>query len=225
MRARKRKAQIRQRQLRRRKNVSFRQLSVAERKKVAGQERRARADRWRSIKEPLDSDSLLEVEGWHSIKFKPILKKLRSRFQGEKIEVLDEGAGRSSLKHELMQPEFGGNLQVTTTDVRQGNGWPDKRVNVMNLVKEFGKNRFHLVVSTVGGGTYTPLGEKAIFQMVSVLKPGGIGIVSTNIPDKKLVQVREDRLAQLAKRFNITVRKRHADSVVFSKNFGRKKKR
>ncbi|MDP2973708.1 MAG: hypothetical protein Q8N60_01525, partial [Candidatus Diapherotrites archaeon] len=137
----------------------------------------------------------------------------------ETIEVLDEAAGRSGFKHEL-EKLCGGSVRVTTTDVRSGNGWPDKVVDVMDLAdnkKGFGKNRFHLVVSTVGGALYGPLPEKAIFQIVSVLKPGGIGVVSAKISN--------ERLKQLAKRFNLTIKQHYADSVVFSKNVGREKKR
>jgi len=213
----KRKMRIKKKQLRRSKNLSFRVLSVGERKKVVEQERAAKTSSWKSIKEPLDMDSLEAIEGWHNIKFKPLLQNLRERFPGESIKVLDEGAGRSSLKHELTQPKFGGRLDVTTTDVRLGRGWPDKVVNVVDLVKEFGKNRFHLVVSTAAGGTYSPLGEKALFQIVSVLKPGGKGVVSTSLSN--------DKLASLSKRLNITIKKNYAGNILFTKNIGIKKKR
>ncbi len=195
--------------------MSFEQVSLEEKKLVAEQERKARNDHWKSFKEPLDIDSLADVESWHNIKFKPVLQKLSKRFP-EKLEVLDEGTGRSSLKHELLKSEFGKKLNVTTTDVRRGTGWPDKEVNVMKLVDTFGKNKFHLVVSTVGGTIYTPLPEKAFFQIVSVLKPGGTGIVSTGLSTK--------RLKQLEKRFNISIKQFYGGNVVFSKNLARGKR-
>ena len=59
--------------------------------------------------------------------------------------------------------------------------------------------------------------DKALFQIVSVLKPGGIGIVSTPIMTRGLLQ--------LAKRFNISIQDTYGDSVIFTKNIGRSKKR
>ncbi len=221
----KRKMQIGQKQLRKRKNVSFKGLSHMERGRVASQEKEANNRSWGRIKEPLDANSLDAIEAFHKTKFKAVLGKLRSIFEGVTLEVLDEAAGRSSLKHELMQPEFGGNLNVTTTDLRRGNGWPNKVANVMGLVKKFGKNRFHLVVSTAGGGLYSPLTEKAFFQLVSVVKPGGIGMVDVRKPGSELVQPRVDMIAQLARRFNVSIKQWNAYSIVFTKNFGRGKRK
>ena len=99
--------------------------------------------------------NLADVEAEHGIKFKPVIKKLQTGFPKQMIEVLDEGAGRSSLKKELMR-DFE-RVHVTTTDIRKWKRWlglkrePDVRANVMDLTKVFGKNRFHLVVSTMGG--------------------------------------------------------------------------
>jgi len=211
----KRRLQITQRQKRKRKNLSFSQVSLGEKKLVSAQEKKARQDNWKTVKEPMDTDSLIDVEGWHNIKFKPVLQKLFKRFP-EKLEVLDEGTGRSSLKHELLKSEFGKKLNITTTDVRRGATWPDKKANIMELVDKFGKSKFHLVVSTVGGAMYSPLQEKAFFQIVSVLKPGGTGIVSTSIPKK--------RLTELAKRFNLSIKQIYASSVVFSKNIAKGKR-
>jgi hypothetical protein len=170
----KRKAQIRQRQLKRKKNVSFKLFSAEENREIAKQKKSARGDVWKYRKDKLDADTLVEVESQHGMKFKPLLKKLRAVFSDQKIEVLDEGSGKSSLKEELMEPKFGGNLHITTTDVRSGRGWPDKVVNVTDLVKEFGKNKFHF--------------------------------------------------AELERRLNFSIKKRYADSILFTKNIGRRKK-
>ena len=215
MKPKKRKMQITQRQGRRAKNLSFKQISLKEKKMVTEQEKKARQANWKTIKESMDADSLLDVEGWHNIKFKPVLQSLVKRFP-EKLEILDEGAGRSSLKHELLKSELGEKLNVTTIDVRRGATWSDKIVNIMGLVDKFGKNKFHLVVSTVGGATYSPLHEKAFFQIVSVLKPGGTGIVSTQLSNK--------RLRELAKRFNLSIKQFYGGNVVFSKNLVRRKR-
>ncbi|MBN2067295.1 MAG: hypothetical protein JW744_02410 [Candidatus Diapherotrites archaeon] len=208
---RRRKQQINLRRKRARKNVSFRALTGEERRRVEEQELSAIRDTWVRGKDAFDVDGLLSVESLHNIKFKPLLQKLQKRFPFEKLGVLDEGAGRSSLKEELLRSELGKGLRITTTDVRK-NVVPDRVANVLGLVGEFGKNKFHLVVSTAGGALYTPAGEKALFQIVSVLKPGGIGIVDTSISN--------ERLHQLAKRLNFSIQKIHSHSVVFTKNFG-----
>ena len=218
---RKRTRQIRQRQLRRRKNLSFQQLSADEAGAVAEQEMEAKSVRKRlRLFGAIGHDRRTIEVCIHGIRFKSIIGKLRECFPNETLEILDEGAGRSNLKKWLMR-RFKG-LRVTTTDVCEGRWWPmpkhpDEIVNVLNLVKSFGKNRFHLVVSTVGGAWHSPVPEKAFFQIVSVLKPGGIGVVSAKISN--------ERLKQLAKRFNLTIKQHYADSIVFSKNFGRAKKR
>ena len=222
LRQKKRRMQIRARQLRRRKNVSFNQLSVKERRQIASIETGLREARWGSLEKPVDRSSLVDVERSHEIKFTSILPELRSRFPKGSLELLDESCGRSSLKNELLALKIGGPLSIIRTDVRQGQGWPDVVVNTADLVNGtgtfggFGKNKFHLVVSTGGSPVYTVAHEKLFYQLVSVLKPGGIGIVEINIPDKEL--------ARLAKRLDISIRKRHLNSVVFTKNLGRRKR-
>ena len=214
--------QKRQRQLRRRKNVSFKQLSVKERRQIASIESGLREVHWDRLEKPVDRSSLADVERSHEIKFTSILPELRSRFPKGSLVVLDESCGRSSLKNELLALKIGVPLSVIRTDIRQGQGWPDVVVNTVDLVNGtgtfggFGKNKFHLVVSTGGSPVYTVVHEKLFYQLVSVLKPGGIGIVEINIPGKEL--------ARLAKRLNISIRKLHLNSVVFTKNLGRRKR-
>ncbi|MDP2973426.1 MAG: hypothetical protein Q8N60_00095, partial [Candidatus Diapherotrites archaeon] len=64
--------QIRQRQLRRKKNVSFKQLSPIEPGKIEESKKKMKRDPWANIKgELLDADSLFEVEQIHNVKFMP----------------------------------------------------------------------------------------------------------------------------------------------------------
>ena len=221
MQRRQRIRQIRARQLRRRKNVSFKQLSLAEIKAVDRQGLEAIEKRWDG-EFSCDDRRMEEIEKDFGEKFAPLLGELSKRFPGPVIRVLDEGAGRSQLKGQLKKINAGKKIRVTRTDVREGFFWPDKVVNVIGLVKGdgkfrgFGKNRFHMVVSSAGGPAYSPVPEKALFQLVSVLKPGGIGLVNHAGISKK-------RIYELAKRFNITIRKKKPRIIVFTKNYGRRK--
>lgn len=229
----KRIAQIRQSQKRKRKNLSFKEIALAEKREIARQHKEALRKSWVSGKLYLDTRSLSEIEGQQGIKFYGLIEKLRKNFPAEQIEVLNEGVGRSTLKQELMRGFK--NLNVTTTDIRRGKNWPDKIANVMELVEKFGKNRFHMIVSSFGGVSYTPLPEKALFQIVSVLRPRGIGAVSVPI-------MPESKLYKLAKRLNITIQKTMVGghvttyedymktenlvtSFVFTKNIGMRKKK
>ncbi len=216
--------QIPQRRKRRAKNTSFKRLSAPEVQGVKAQQRGVIL-RFNEIKRagaPVfdDARSLAEIERFHSIKFKQLFAKLRSRFKGETLEVLDEGAGRSPLHSGLALLGFGGNIGATTTDIREDVS-PDVRVNAVELADRFGKGRFHLVVSTASGTLYSPVPEKAIFQVVSTLKPGGMGVITVRMPRHKL--------DQLAQRFNISIGQvtpalGSASSVVFTKNIGKIKR-
>ena len=137
-----------------------------------------------------------DIERLAGVSFDSIIGKLRKKFPEQQLVGLDEGAGKSTLAAEL-RAKFG--LTVVQTDAR-----PDffatethKRVNVVDLVKHFGKGKFHLAVSSFGGVNYSPLQEKALYQLVSVLKQGGIGIVGCKIGPTDLFY--------LSKKLNITV--------------------
>ncbi len=208
--------------------VLFHKLSASEEKSVAEQERRAKLFRTRLKWFGAIGRNIHAIQHCiHGIKFKPIIKELRKKFPDQTLEVLDEGAGRSSLKRGLLW-RFK-DLHVTTTDICKGIMWPmpkkpDVIVNVVHLVERFGENRFHLVVSTGGGAWRSPVPEKAFFQIVSVLKPRGVGIIATGIP--------KERLRQLAETFNINIQSFKSfesrgedcvNSIVFTKNTKKKK--
>ena len=214
MQAKKRQEQIKQRRTRRRKMVSFQTLSLAERRQVEEIKSDWIAGRRSS---PSDLRNLKISRRTHDVKIKPLAQRLSKTFPGQKIEVLDEGAGRSSVKVDLMEL-FGENVNVTTTDLRPVGTKVDKVVGVVDLVKQFGKGKFHLVISTFGGVFYSPVPEKALFQVVSLLKPGGIGLVKINLS--------QERLSEIAKTFNINIiQSKFPHKLVFVKNFVKKKKR
>ncbi len=202
--------QIRQRQLRRRKNVSFKGLSVVEQEKARQQPPSGVTHRTLGL-----------VEELHGIKFSELIPQLRRIFPGETIEILDEGSGRSSLKIQL-EPEFPRQIKITRSDMRPDVS-PDGVCNVLDLVKTFGKSRFHFVISTYGGSYFSPIPEKAFFQIVSVLKPKGIGLIITPLP--------KEEIYKLAKRFNVTIQRFEllfpgpARSIIFTKNLSGKKPR
>ena len=192
------------------KKKPVKRLSEEEKRKAEEQERAAIEDSWITIKrESLDADSLSEIESWHKVDFSTILRRIRRRFPRQRLEILNEGAGRSSLKKELLKPEFGGNMHVTTTDVRS-KVRPDEVVNVLELVKRFGENHFHFIVSSRGGMLYSPFPERALQQAVDVLKPNGIGVVS-------LGKIPKRRMKNIEGKFGIKILQWHAGAIVFTK--------
>lgn len=209
MQPKKRRFQIRQRQLRRIKNIALKTFSVEEEKRISASEREVLSGKW------IETGSTMEkIESFHGIKFASLFEELGKRFPGETITVIDEGCGPSTLKQGLLAI-FGEKIKVITTDIRKGNNWPDERINVMQLSK-LGRNSTHLIISTYGGIVYPGLDEKALYQIVTALKPGGIGVVTTNLSSSK-------NLPRLAKRLNITIRQIKGHSISFTKNTTRKK--
>lgn len=156
---------------------------------------------------------LWAIEGKMGVMYKPIIEELRKRFPGERLEGLDEGGGASTFKKELMAPKLSGNIKVTTTDVRKL-ATVDAVVNVHGLVKRFGENRFHFVNSCFGGVAFSPCPQQALYQIVAVLKPGGIGVVTHafSFAPKEFME-------KLAKTLNISIIKQPKSySLVFKKN-------
>jgi SAM-dependent methyltransferase len=157
------------------------------------------------------------IESFHKIKFDDVFQKLFLRFPCQKIEVLDEACGYTNLKKDLRLKKYPKRLTVISSDIKKWGNTVDVVSNILGLEKKFGKNRFHLVVSTYGGASYSPLPEKALFQIVEILRPGGIGIISADIP--------RERLDSLAKRFNISYQsKERLETLIFTKNFARGKR-
>ncbi len=137
---------------------------------------------------------LEEIEELHGLKEKKIkngkpvvegsgfigfLGALRRRFPEQVIQVLDEGTGLSSFKPELLseaEKKFGAHtVRIETSDILPA---PSKEAHVEatpeELVKRFGRNRFHLIVSTYGGMSYSMLHPLiGLSNIVAVLKEGG----------------------------------------------------
>lgn len=213
---------INQRWLRRRKNLSFAQLGAGDKKAIEQQERA------HSIRTARDFGTLADQSG---LDFQKVIAEVKNRFPGETLEMLDEGGGENTYALSL-RITSGQKLHVVKTDIPGGFTFGSAvESNVNYLVKNLGKNRFHLALSIAGGLRYTPLVEKAFFQFVSVIKPGGIGVVFGNT--KLAVTIKK-----LANRFNITIlpypnryniyspfpATTEQYFVVFTKNIGRKKK-
>ncbi len=138
------------------------------------------------LKKP-DQRRLDRVEGMHGIKFMPVLKTLRNRFRSDPhICVLDEGAGRSTFLSELKEKadkEIGVNsIQCHATDVRVDlqENFPYVVAAPEELVKQFGPEKFHLIVSTMGGMYYSEVNPlRRLASLMRVLKSGGVAFVLT----------------------------------------------
>lgn len=227
----KRRMQIRHRKLRRRKNVSFKELSAKEFGLVKEQAE------WVSKGVfGIDTRSLSQIRDKNKVPFKSIFENLRQRFPDQVLDVLCEGIGRSSLKEDLLRSTANlGKLNVVTTDIRAGEGWPDVHSNVFDLSRTFKRKRFHIVISAFGGPTIspmpeifghskTPLLEKAFFQVASVLEPGGVGVL---LVGKNYL---EGKLPSLAKRLNLSIKinksiQWEGRTIIFTKNIGRRKRK
>lgn len=222
MQRKKRRMKIGQKQKRRRKNRFLRKLSSEELKQKESQEKlvRTRFDTRKYDGDHYNERTLMEVEKKLFISFDSLIEKLRTRFPGEKICVLDEGAGFSTLKKELESKYK--DLKVTTTDIRYS-CQPDVNSNVLDLAKKIGRGKFQLVVSTFGGATHSGNPEKAFYNIASVLSPGGIGVIHIS---------KELDVFALAKRLNCTIKgirifgvSKDEQIVSFTKNTRQKKRK
>jgi hypothetical protein len=160
--------------------------------------------------------------------FLPTLRHLRRKFPGETLQVLDEGSGGSSFGRELQEQAvkaFGKeSIRIFESDAyprtKYGSGVHDLRTLVAatpeELVKEFGPEKFHLIVSTHGGINYTPLPKiKGLVNIAIVLKSGGearIKISGTQLHAPKVLKAVE-RLHELMPELVIRVFHTHINSV------------
>ena len=139
-----------------------------------------------------NSRTLAEVNSFHRKDFVKIIHDLKRNFPNEQLEVLDEGAGNSSFGKELQEnvkTQTGLEINVTRTDLQ---GVADSRPHSpQELFKHFGRNKFHLIVSTFGGTTYSHSIQKSVSNLISVLKPGGVASL--------LLQGSKERLEQIKK--------------------------
>jgi hypothetical protein len=153
---------------------------------------RGRGERERNIK-------LIEFE--HGIEFEKIISELAKKFPGQTINALDEGAGLSRL-HEQLQDhgkQLGIRVSTVRTDIDPSTGIKHL-VPPEHLLKTFGRGKFHLVCSTYGGATYTLVRqEKALANIIGVLKEGGVGLVTSQENDvfaggRKITRMAVDKI-------------------------------
>ncbi|MFH0955571.1 MAG: hypothetical protein V1777_05690 [Candidatus Micrarchaeota archaeon] len=170
-------------------------LSPTERKKVNYSQKKMEEIPWGQDEVRPDTRSLKEVNAEHNVDFMVRLRELKQRFRNQTLEVLDEAAGKSTFATQLTEEanrEFGPNaIRITRTDIREKglSGLKIDRVPVERLVEKYGKNRFHLVVSTLGGPNYTSITSiKALANIIEVLKPGGEARVKTQFTDPSVIR-------------------------------------
>ncbi|MCR4369050.1 MAG: hypothetical protein NUV67_04045 [archaeon] len=153
---------------------------------------RAAEDVYRGLKrEGKVSRPLAKINDIHEVDFAEVVGRLQQRFPGERIRVLNEGNGKSLFASGLVSVAKGVDLDFIKTDIAHSAQF-DVLASPEELVSKFGRDSFHLVVSTFGGASYTNANAaKAIMNVAEVLKPGGVAYIA--IPyfrmDKELVRL------------------------------------
>jgi|GEM_PF-4671056 len=150
-----------------------------------------------------DQASFTGVETQLSMDFVAKVAELSRTFKGARIEVLFEGCGFSSFPEELTRRcrAKGIKVRVYRSDLYHKRKFRELAAETgidtrhyhsaapEELVRVFGPNRFHLVVSRSGGLTYTPFGPlKGIVNVTNILKKGGgeAHIVSEDVERRPL---------------------------------------
>lgn len=124
--------------------------------------------------------NLKNVNNIHDTDFFETVRTLSKRFPGQTIELLDEGAGESTFGKELEEQADKirqGLVKVTRTDIRKLD--PEMVVaSPEELLRVFGYNRFHLIVSSFGGTVYSKVRlSVALSNIIGCLKPGGMASI------------------------------------------------
>lgn len=146
-----------------------------------------------------DMRSLAKTQELCRVDFSRLLRQLHARFRGEPLRVLVEGAGFSTVPEELelWAKENQIPLAAVRSDVYKARDFKTIAAGINasgvlkgrgvavgtsryvkaeshELVSQFGKNRFHLVISVYGGLMYAQTNQKAAWENVAdVVKPGG----------------------------------------------------
>ncbi len=151
--------------------------------------------------------SLDTINKIHKKDFGKIVEALKQKFPHETIKVLSEGAGESSFAMELVENKS--KVKVTRTDILYR---PETNMNLSpeELLKRFGKQSFHLIESTFGGLTYTTINqEKALVNIIQLLKPGGIASIASTysyeFTSGSPVIIPKNRLRRLENVFKIII--------------------
>ncbi len=156
-------------------------LGPVDRWKMRRQQRKNKEREWLNIVDrPVDEADLESVKFTFGLDLTRLLGEWWRRNPKQKIEVLDEGTGNSTWAQEWMEElgEKSRYLSVHRTDIRSVREDPGMRPVEMvppeKIVKHFGKNRFHIIVSHFSGVAFTPLNRiKAIANIIGALRPGG----------------------------------------------------
>ena len=174
-----RRANIHKRQLRREKRRKLVELTSNEKRRLSQFKivNRAILYLFGNIE---SNNSLDRINRIHKKNFALIAKNLHKKFPGETLVVVSEGAGRSSFGRELEKELTGeARVEIIRTDLDQSVN-PTFYVSPEELSKKIPANSAHIVESTYGGSTYTKISqEKAIANIIHILKPGGVASVAT----------------------------------------------
>lgn len=118
---------------------------------------------------------LAGVNWSHNDNFGERLRAMIQRNPSHHFQVLDEGAGSSTFLHDLRQELLLDHrfektkINFFTTDLRY-----NPPISPEQLLKVYGPESFDLIVSTMGGFSYTPFSrEKALSNIAACLRPGG----------------------------------------------------
>jgi hypothetical protein len=136
-----------------------------------------------------DGNPLAKVSEAHGRNFIREVISISGQFPGEEIEVLDDGSGHSSVHSQLpigVSETSGGRIKanVTRTDVYERAEF-DVRASPEQLLEKFGRNHFHMIISTFGGIHFTEVNRrKAFANLIAVLKPKGLASIAiADVPE------------------------------------------
>lgn len=194
----KRRQLIRARRKRREKRQKLLNLTVEEQERLRKFKDVGQWELARLYGRGINNRDLEYVNFEHGKNFVEVIEELAKRFPNEKLRVLDEGSGDSSFLSDLGDKVWEKTqrkikIDAVRTDINydihlKNENWNrincGKMISPEELVKRFGLNSFHLIVSTFGGMQYTRISRiKALANIIGVLKPGGIASIATHAPD------------------------------------------
>ena len=158
-----------------------------------------------------ESRNFDEVDEEHGFRIIDLAIEAGKNNPGKYFDFLDEGTGLSAFPigfKNKFEAETGRKARMHMTDINPKiNQGVKKGVTLLSpefLVEKFGKNRFDFIVSTQGGVTFTKGSRlKAVANIVSALKPGGIASILTRSNEFFTLgrAVKKSELKQLVRAF------------------------
>ncbi|HLC92806.1 MAG TPA: class I SAM-dependent methyltransferase [archaeon] len=131
--------------------------------------------------------NLEKIQRDHGVNFRKKVGTLKARFPKQRIEILNEGCGESSFAAELASEK---GIRITNSDLVDRHSQPNfHKVSVHDLARRFGKNRFHLVVSTRGGVDWGGDSRSSLSNIYEILKPGGEAYITQTWNFEYLLEV------------------------------------